>query len=617
MLSALVARTADGWHVLVRHEPHDKKADAFLIGPSGVSAVVICEHPPDDATAQILLRQAEQRCAGIRSSRGQVLARTAVHLVAILPGAHDARSDGLYRALAEKDIDKLFRRDTTHLERREVEGIAEQARDRLPGYLPLRVSTTERTAEPAGLLDVEDLTEDQLAAAQQRSFESWMTFLHPQQQAVVTRNYNGPARISGPAGTGKTVVALHRLRHLARRSSGPLLFTTFVRTLPLVHQQSFHRLAPELGDRVEFTNLHAWARGFLSSRNKEVNLDSRRITTAFSLAWTVHRESLTDLEPTHSYWETEIDRVIKGRGLRTLEDYVKVTRKGRGVRLDSGQRERVWRLYQTYQHNLHDRGLHDYNDVLGMALTELRREPLETPYAAVVVDEVQDITLLGLRMLNELAGDGANRLLLVGDGQQQVYSGGWRLSDAGIPVQGRGEILRVNYRNRAKVLEFAQRFDATNRVDDLDGAAGVALRDVESANTGGTTRSWQGPELELPDALSAALRISPVPPGQTALIVFKQRDLDCVASILRKADVPFLDLKHYQGDDDGKVKIGTVHRAKGLDFQAVLVVQFGQDDAGGEAPEDEARELRGRQHLVAATRARDFLWWGVVESPER
>ncbi|WP_143343223.1 UvrD-helicase domain-containing protein, partial [Crossiella equi] len=512
---------------------------------------------------------------------------------------------GLGQVITEGRVAELFRADRAQLDAALIASVGAQLGERLSQYQ--RVQAVE---EPTGaLIAAEDVVEDQVQVAQRGGFESWLTFLHPQQQAVVSRNYGGPARISGPAGTGKTVVALHRLRYLARRSTGPLLFTTFVRTLPLVHKASFERLAPELADRVRFTNLHAWAREFLRSRGHEVTVHSGQSETAFSRAWMANREALREIEGKVGYWRTEVDRVIKGRGVTSLAEYQRTSRRGRGLPLDGARRERVWALFQSYQRCLAERGLHDHNDVISLALAELRREPHRPPYAAVVVDEVQDITLTGLRLLRELAGDGPNRLLLVGDGQQQVYPGGWRLSDAGIPVQGRGEVLRVNYRNRANVLGFARRFDATNRVDDLDGTAGVGLREAESANAGGEAVSWRGTEADLGAALRQVLSTSDAPPGNTAVIVFHHRDLDRCVKILRQARIPLLRLDDYTGAEDDRVKVGTVHRAKGLDFQAVLVAEF--PDEGAE--DEEQRELRARQQLVAATRARDFLWWGVVE----
>lgn len=615
VLTALLSRTGTSWRLLVKTSlPSNggRSADAFLIGRSGVLALLITEESPDDQTARQVLRHAEEVFAGIPGPQGRVSAGSGIHLVVISPGAGRSTRDGAYWALPVSGLDRIFRRDALHLNQRLIALVAENAERRLRDYRPLAVRPPDRTLDPAGLLDAAELIEDQLGAAQQRPFDSWLTFLHPQQNAIVKRRYSGPARISGPAGTGKTVVALHRLRHLARLSTGPLLFTTYVRSLPSVIKTAFDRLAPELDGRVEFTNLHAWVRRFLTERDVPANVDRGQIETAFASAWIAHRERLQQIEQA-GYWRTELDRVIKGRGIKTLDGYIAATRRGRILPLNASQREHVWALYVRYQQELADRDVLDYNDLIDLGRTELVKRPLDTPYAAVVVDEVQDITLSGLRMLHELAGDGLDKLLLVGDGQQQVYPGGWRLSDAGIPVQGRGEILRVNYRNRAEVLRFAQRLDATNRVDDLDGADGIGLRAAESASEGGSTAAWRGTSRDLPGALVSAVRGLRVRRDHSALIVFQHKDLSRCAEILRAAGIPTLALENYIGKADGKLKIGTVHRAKGLDFEAVLVLENADESTTGSQADEERRELRGRQHLVAATRARDFLWWGVLD----
>ncbi|WP_037313234.1 UvrD-helicase domain-containing protein [Amycolatopsis orientalis] len=616
VLTALLSRTGAGWRLLVNMalpSNDGRSADAFLIGCTGVLALLITDRDPDDEAVRQVLRHAKERFAGISGPRGRSLAESAIHLAVIGSGAGKARQDGIYWSLTESSLDRVFRRDALHLDQRLVARIAGQAERRLRGYRPLAVQRLDRAPEADGLLDPAELIEDQLGAAQRRPFDSWLTFLHPRQNAIVKRDYSGPARISGPAGTGKTVVALHRLRHLARLSTGPLLFTTYVHSLPSVVKTAFDRLAPELEGRAEFTNLHGWVRRFLAERGVPVNVDRRKIDTVFSFAWMAYRERLQLIEPNVDYWRTELDRVIKGRGITTLDGYVAAARRGRILPLNASQREHVWGLYEHYQRGLTDKGVHDHNDLIELGHAELVRRPLETPYAAVVVDEVQDITLGGLKLLRVLAGDGPNKLLLVGDGQQQVYPGGWRLSDAGIPIQGRGELLKVNYRNRAEVLGFARRFDATNRVDDLDGAAGVTLRAAESASDGGSTATWRGTSRDLPDALVDAVRTLPVDRDHAALIVFHHKDLSRCAEILRAAGITTLALEKYTGEADGKLKIGTVHRAKGLDFQAVMVLENIRESVTGTQAEEERRELRGRQHLVAATRARDFLWWGVLD----
>ncbi|MCR6490041.1 AAA family ATPase [Amycolatopsis sp. OK19-0408] len=617
VLGGLLAETTTARHLFVRADlaADRPQADVFLIGAEGVFAITIAAEPPRPPSLHQLVRHAEERCAGIRDHRGRVLPSSAVHFVLLAPGPapRAARAAGPFRVIAEPQLSRLFERGSPHLDRRQVEAVGEQAGKLLAGYLPLRVQAPGRDRAADALLDPDTLVAGEVAAAQLRPFDTWLTFLHPHQRAIVNRDYSGPARISGPAGTGKTVVALHRLRRLARRSTGPLLFTTFVRTLPAVHEAAFRRLAPELAERAEFLHLHAWIRRFLADRGRGVDVDARGVRTAFSRAWGRHRAVLEPIERHDEYWRTEIDRVIRGRGFTSLAEYSVPRRRGRTVRLSAEQKAAVWRLYETYREMLAERGLHDYNDLIDLALAELRRQPLEDRYAAVVVDEVQDITLNGLRLIRELAGTGPNQLLLVGDGQQQVYPGGWRLSDAGIPIQGRGEVLRVNYRNRAEVLTFAQRFDAKNEVDDLDGEAGIALHDAEGASTGGTTAAWRGSEAELAEELPRRVAGLPAPLGQTALILFHRGDLTRCRRILRTAGIPCLSLDDYSGEPGDCLKVGTVHRAKGLDFQAVLVVEFpGKPTENGVAAE-EAPELRDRQRLVAATRARDYLWWGVVE----
>ncbi|MFJ9786320.1 UvrD-helicase domain-containing protein [Amycolatopsis sp. NPDC101161] len=617
VLGGLLVETTTAWRLFVRGDlpAEQPRADAFLIGSEGVFAITIAARPPVPPALHRLVRHAEERCAGIRDGRGRVLPGSAVHFVLIAPGSAgtSVRDAGPFRVIAEQRLSQLFERAAPHLNRGQVEAVADQAGRLLAGYVPLRVETSGRDRTADALLEPDALVADQVAAAQQRPFDSWLTFLHPHQRAIVNRDYSGPARISGPAGTGKTVVALHRLRRLARRSTGPLLFTTFVRTLPAVHEAAFTRLAPELAGRAEFTHLHAWIRRFLVERGMGLDVDPRGVRTAFSRAWARHRAVLEPIERHDEYWRTEIDRVIRGRGFTTLAEYSIPRRHGRNVRLTAEQKAAVWRFYETYRELLAERGLHDYNDVIDTALAELRQRPLENRYAAVVVDEVQDITLNGLRLIKELAGTGPNQLLLVGDGQQQVYPGGWRLSDAGIPVKGRGEVLRVNDRNRHEVLSFAKGIDAKNEVDGLDDEVGVALREAEGANTGGTATSWRGSEDELADELARRIAELPAPLGQTALILFHRGDLTRCRRILRAIGVPCLSLDDYSGEPDDCLKVGTVHRAKGLDFQAVLVVEFpGKATEAGVAAE-EASELRDRQRLVAATRARDYLWWGVVE----
>jgi hypothetical protein len=288
------------------------------------------------------------------------------------------------------------------------------------------VSAPGETPVADGLFDVEGLSDAALESALRAPIERWMTFLHPDQVALVRRNWSGPARISGPAGTGKTVVGLHRAVHLAQRSTGRILFATHARNLPRVQGTFLRTMSPAVSDRVEFANVHAWAQEFLRQRGVPVALSSRWADDAFGRAWReIGRDScLSDIDPLPQYWRDEIDYVIKGRGVTGFEQYAALPRRRRMTILRRTHRIAVWNLFEEYERKRVAREAHDFNDLLAMSLAEFTRDPGEAGYSAVIVDEVQDLTLVGLRLLHALAGDRPNGLLLIGDGQQAVYPGG-------------------------------------------------------------------------------------------------------------------------------------------------------------------------------------------------
>ncbi len=552
-----------------------------------------------------------------------------------------------------------------------------------------------RPAVVAPLIDLDALRSAQLAAARARPIEEWLTFLDPSQLALVTRGYSGPARISGPAGTGKTVVALHRLAYLSRRHAGRLLYVTYARNLPVVQAAAFRRLAPDVARRVEFDNVHAWARSLLAARGRPRHVDRRAVRSAFHLAWT-HAGAggrLERLEPDPEYWREEVDHVIKGRGLICFEQYRDVSRARRRMALAASARLAVWRLYEEYQRRLRDRRAVDHNDVLAAALAEVRSRPPSPGYDVVVVDEVQDLPLLALWLLHALVGDRPDGLLLVGDGQQAIYPGGYRLSEVGIPLRGRVELLRVNYRNAAAVLREACAVEAPDDYDDAawfvggDQAAGgpaagevpanaaapavspghtpeghapeaatqarptrgrvgqpVApawwlgrwrpaeagpapggwrLRDVRVACPGGRrVHCRASSEAEHDAALVAAIASSGAAPGETAVITETHAQARHYRRVLRAAGIAVMDLADYTGTPSPQVKVGTVHRAKGLEFAAVLLpylpLALGAEPPGLGLPPCDAdlpiprgwRDNAPRHRLVAITRARDFVWLG-------
>jgi len=330
---------------------------------------------------------------------------------------------------------------------------------------------------------------DELAQVLVRPIEDWMVYLDPSQRSLAERSFSGPARIRGAAGTGKTVVGLHRARALAAQGDGGrVLVTTFVNNLPPVYEQLFRRLAPEVADRVEFKNVHKWAMALLYRNRVAMNVDLGLVGQAWKRACDAvlaPGSPLVRAGLTRAYLKDEVDWLIKGRGLSGLERYLALQRSGRGTPLGAAQREAVWQLYQRYEHELRARRGHDFNDILLMALDLVRDRGIDPPYHAVIVDEAQDLTEVAIRLLHAAAGgDTPNGLLLVGDGQQSVYPGGFSLASLGINVRGRSYVLTRNYRNTRQVLAAAAAVVADDSFDDGEDALERGRRMVEVTRDG-------------------------------------------------------------------------------------------------------------------------------------
>lgn len=478
----------------------------------------------------------------------------------------------------------------------------------------------EAPAEVA-LFSVGSLEREAVDAAAQQPIEPWMTFLHPDQARLVRRSFSGPWRLRGAAGTGKTVVALHRAAYLASSRPGRVLFTSYVRTLPEVMRALYRRLAPETADRVEFTSLHRWARGVLADAGVPVRMEPGKVEDAFArafLRWPGRGTLVTDSTP-FGYWKDEIDHVVKGRGLTQFGEYADLRRVGRRTRLTVEQRAEVWRLYEAYNTILRDRGIVDFNDVLTLALDRVRTW-VDSPYSAVVVDEVQDLNLLGVQLLHALVGDAPDGLTLVGDGQQAIYPGGYTLAEAAISVVGRASVLRVNYRNTAEILDFASAVVADDAFEDLGAELEQGRRDVAVVRTGGATpeRFRAADAVEHDRALVAGVRAAGREAGlaNVAVLVPTRRLASHYRRVLAEARIPATSLEDYDGTAVEAVKVGTCKRAKGLEFACVFLPQL----ALPVAPEDEEdpaalerAALDRREHYVAMTRARDFLWVGELE----
>lgn len=491
----------------------------------------------------------------------------------------------------------------------------------------------KKVASPRSRKHVAPTSRSELERVLTKPIEDWMVFLHPDQAKLTQRPFSGPARVRGAAGTGKTVVALHRAKHLAQTYRQPILFTTYVTNLPDVYKHLFTRLAPELDGQVEFRNLHSWAYRFLKREGRPFKIDTQAIGNAFRDAWDKGDRDgtvLGDSPLSKDYYREEIDWIIKGRGLKGLENYLELPRTGRGTPLHAGHRKAVWRLYQSYENRLEHRGVVDFNDLLIRALELAQQERFESPYRAVVIDEAQDLTEVGLRLAHALAGgDQRDGLFLVGDGEQSIYPGGYNLKQIGIDVRGRSSILDVNYRNTRAILDTARQLVAGRQFDDGDDELASSDRQVQVTRDG-TTPTMRGFGDEDDHDLALASRIEElshdpdVSRGDIVVLVPTNAMVSRYRSRIEGLGLDTQKLRDYDGVTNEKVKVGTYPRAKGLEFKHVLLPRLdatgvGEDPRTGEDDQTytERLERLRRQIWVSMTRARDGLWLGWVGEPSQ
>jgi len=420
-----------------------------------------------------------------------------------------------------------------------------------------------------------------------------------------------------PAGTGKTVVGLHRAAYLAQQGHGRVLFVTFVRNLATVQCNLLRRLAPEASRRVDFRTVHAIAVRLLARHGPAPRVDPTAIRACYDRAWlTVGRQELRPVDPRPGYWREEVEYVIKGRGITTLPEYLAADRYGRRTPLRQEQRTAVWHYYREYEDLRRDRGLIDFADLLQLALRSAQSAPLTDPYAAVIIDEVQDLSLTGLRLLHALVGDRPNGLLLIGDVRQAVYPGGYRLADAGLQIRGgRSVVLKVNYRNSRAVLAAARRLLDGDVHDDIDG---TALTDGDLVEP--TRGEGEVIEVAVSSAgeLDAALLAGVAAYGDlpaTAVLCADNRSVEHYETLLRRAGLAVTNLDRYDGTPTTAIKVGTFAKGKGLEFTRVFLPGYDRTlrgaRTGGLADPDRIRHATNELY-VAMIRARDTLWLGRV-----
>lgn len=413
--------------------------------------------------------------------------------------------------------------------------------------------------------------------------EEWRVFLHPSQRRYATRDYAGPALVVGGAGTGKTVTALHRAKYLASgmKDSERMLITTYTTNLARDLETNLGKILyqPEQLRRIDVINIDAWASRFLKER-----VPSLQVLYGQDLAplWK-EAAAMSGLEGEFSpeFCQEEWEQIVAERGIRTLEDYVQAARTGRKTFLSSGKRTRLWRVFEIYQDLMRKRNVRDIKTVMNESCALLAECP-ERRYRHVIVDESQDFSACALRLLRVLAGEEhPNDLFIVGDAHQRIYGGKVSLSACGINVKGRSGTLRVNYRTTAETQKFAFSLLEGESFDNLND--GVDTGRICRSLTHGEVpevRSFSGREEECGWLLEEIRRLQERGAALKDICV-TARTKDLLKEYIKFfADSGYrvYEIKNDKSDErelDG-LRVATMHRVKGLDFQYMFVAAANQ-----------------------------------------
>lgn len=463
-------------------------------------------------------------------------------------------------------------------------------------------------------------TVDELMEMLNAPLEKWRVFLHPSQADLVKRAFNGPARVLGGAGTGKTVVAMHRARHLAANvftsSTDRILFTTFTKNLATNIRANLKTLCGPEFERIEVVHLHSWAANFLHSQGIRLDIASRDEVNS---CWRNVFSAVGTGQWDEDFFRNEWDHVVQSQGINTKEEYLQAARTGQSVRLTRPQRAIVWDVLEEYRREMARVGKAEWSDLIRQTRLYLLQNPMALPYQAVVVDETQDWTAEELKLIRQLVPPGANDLFLVGDAHQRIYGRPVVLAHCGINIRGRSHKLRINYRTTDEIRSWSLGVLTNQRIDDLDGGLDSA-KEYVSLLSGECpdVRQFKSFAEEKGFLIERIKQLSRDVALETICLVARTGHLleDDYVPALEEAKLPYLYLQADTPENASPgIRLATMHRVKGLEFAHVLIAGVNDGILPLEAGHaDQSEGIRADSELlerclfhVAATRARDTL----------
>ena len=449
--------------------------------------------------------------------------------------------------------------------------------------------------------------EEELEQALSFPWDKWGVFLHPSQRSSVERDYGGPARVAGSAGTGKTIVALHRAVRLAKAEPrARILLTTFSDPLAEALKKKLAVLSPETSGVVRRITVESFQR--VAEQLFQLVHGARPRIAGEPLLRRLLKKAAEEHNVrgfSERFLLSEWTHVIDAWGIANAETYRDVQRMGRKSRLGPNQRERLWPVFESVRSAITEHGYTTWATVF-TELADIYTTKPEKPFDHILIDEAQDLGPAELRFFAAIAPAGENSLFFAGDLGQRIFQHPYSWKSLGVDVRGRSSTLKVCYRTSQQIRSAADRL-LPEQLRDVDG-----LEDERR----GTISVFEGPpplvevcatEEEEATAVARFIDVSVetgAAPDEIGIFVRTPQLVKRAKAAVVRASI------------EKQPTISVMHLAKGLEFKSVVVMCCDEGvlpldervaDAADEAELDDIYETERRLLYVACTRARDGL----------
>ena len=411
--------------------------------------------------------------------------------------------------------------------------------------------------------------------------EGWRVWLHPKQKKLVNRHWNGPVCVLGGAGTGKTVVAMHRAKWLAQNipatTKQRILFTTFSAVLATDIQHNLGQIctAEELA-RIEVKHINQWVTDYLKNSAYRFTIIEANHNELYNTMWSqALRLKDSTLELPDSFYREEWDRIIVPNQIYKKMSYLTVSRQGRGVALTRKQRSLIWPIFEELRAEMAHQSVRTFEDATLDIINEINSENHNLNYCSAIIDEGQDMGPEALTLIRKIVPEQPDDLFIVGDGHQRIYRQKTTMAACGIKIVGRSHKLKINYRTTEQTQKFAMSVLENTLVDDLNGNTSpsggyISLSQGEKP----VVKQYNSLIAEADGVLSqiAILMSDGVKNENICIVARKKNQLDLMAKESRARGIKICIIDQNNNTSTEGVRLTNMSRVKGLEFHYVFII---------------------------------------------